>query len=79
MRHPNRYNLEQHLQRHEIATMIHYPIPPHLSGAYAGKYDNLGLFPISEGLSKEILSLPMSSHISKQQTNEIIKAIWEAI
>lgn len=77
VRHPNRYNLEQYLQQNEIATLIHYPIPPHLSNAYSKNYSNLRSFPISELLSKEILSLPMGSHISKQQIDAVTKAMLE--
>jgi dTDP-4-amino-4,6-dideoxygalactose transaminase len=78
VRHPNRYNLEQYLQQNNIATLIHYPVPPHLSNAYS-KYGNLGSFPVSEMLSKEILSLPMGSHISNQQIDAVTKAILENV
>ena len=77
VRHPNRYNLEQYLQRNDISTLIHYPMPPHLSKAYSKECNDLGRFPISELLSKEILSLPMGSHISKQQIDTVTKAILE--
>ncbi|NUN64587.1 DegT/DnrJ/EryC1/StrS family aminotransferase [Pseudanabaena biceps] len=77
VRHPNRYNLEQHLQQNDISTLIHYPVPPHLSNAYSKKHGNLRAFPISELLSKEILSLPVGSHISKQQIDVVTKAILE--
>jgi dTDP-4-amino-4,6-dideoxygalactose transaminase len=79
VRHPNRYNLELHLQQNGIATLIHYPIPPHLSDAYSKKHSNLGSFPVAERLSKEILSLPMGSHISNQQIDAVTKAILENV
>lgn len=37
IRHPQRDALQKHLANHGIGTQIHYPIPPHLSGAYAPK------------------------------------------
>ena len=34
--HSRRDALQRHLKEAGIATLVHYPIPPHLSGAYAG-------------------------------------------
>jgi len=36
VRHPQRDRLQEKLTAAGIGTMIHYPVPPHLSGAYAG-------------------------------------------
>lgn len=41
VRHPKRFDLEKHLKNSGIGTLVHYPIPPHLSGAYIKK-QNLG-------------------------------------
>jgi dTDP-4-amino-4,6-dideoxygalactose transaminase len=35
VRHPQRNTLQQKLTEAGIGTLIHYPVPPHLSGAYA--------------------------------------------
>jgi dTDP-4-amino-4,6-dideoxygalactose transaminase len=35
IRHPQRDALQQKLTEAGIGTLIHYPVPPHLSGAYA--------------------------------------------
>lgn len=42
-----------------VETLIHYPRPPHLQGAYAGLGFGPGAFPRAERLAAEVLSLPI--------------------
>lgn len=58
--------LQKNLAVKEIQTLIHYPIPPHLSVAYAKCGWSIGDYPISECLANEILSLPMGPHMMDQ-------------
>jgi dTDP-4-amino-4,6-dideoxygalactose transaminase len=51
--------LISYLDEHEIGTIIHYPIPPHLSEAYAYLGLGRGSLPIAEQLADEVLSIPM--------------------
>lgn len=67
--------LQKKLQDKDIQTLIHYPIPPHLSGAYAGYLWKKGDFPITERLSQEALSLPMGPHITDDQVSYVIQSI----
>lgn len=53
-----RDRLQKHLTDCRIQTLIHYPIPPHKQRAYQ-EFSHISL-PISEGIHKEVLSLPMS-------------------
>ena len=71
VRHPKRDALQRHLKLANIETLIHYPIPPHLSDAYAKVSNSLGYFPISESISSQIISLPISPHITKQDTHVV--------
>ncbi len=66
IRHPQRDALQQKLAAAEIDTLIHYPVPPHLAGAYAGRYaaDTL---PLAEHLAATVLSLPLGPHFSEAQ------------
>jgi dTDP-4-amino-4,6-dideoxygalactose transaminase len=76
IRHPKREALENHLKQAGIGTMIHYPISPHLSEAYAAHSWKTGDFPISEKIAQTVLSLPMGPHLKgKEQVvlNEIKK------
>jgi dTDP-4-amino-4,6-dideoxygalactose transaminase len=73
--HPRRDELQSHLAANGIQTVIHYPIPPHLSGAYrdgAWKGESLGT---SEQLAHRVLSLPISPHHSMAQVDRVIDCI----
>ena len=67
VRHPRRDELQQKLTAAGIGTLIHYPVPAHLSGAYAdGKWKQHD-FPLAEELAGTVLSLPIGPHLSRQQ------------
>ncbi|GAB4288162.1 MAG: DegT/DnrJ/EryC1/StrS family aminotransferase [Methylophaga sp.] len=53
-----RETLQAALQQEGIATQIHYPIPPHLSGAFNKRWQR-GDFPLTETLAEQLLSLPI--------------------
>jgi dTDP-4-amino-4,6-dideoxygalactose transaminase len=75
VRSADRAALQQHLTALQVGTMIHYPIPPHLSDAYKDAGFGEGAFPISEGIHKQILSLPMNPHMTEDQIHAVISAI----
>ncbi len=77
VRHPRRDALQQHLKEAGIATLVHYPIPPHLSGAYAGSGWKLGDFPITEDLAATVLSLPIGPHLAAEAVMRIIGSLHE--
>ena len=72
VRHPRRDWLARQLALEEIGTMIHYPVPPHLSEAYRDAGYRRGSFPIAERIAAEELSLPLHPHLSGEQVEEII-------
>jgi dTDP-4-amino-4,6-dideoxygalactose transaminase len=51
--------LQNKLAMAGVGTLIHYPVPPHLSGAYAERKWKQHDFPIAENLADTVLSLPM--------------------
>ena len=51
--------LKTYLAEQGIATLIHYPLPPHLQEAYAALGFQPGQFPIAEELAQKCLSLPL--------------------
>jgi dTDP-4-amino-4,6-dideoxygalactose transaminase len=75
VRHPQRDALQQHLKQDGIGTLIHYPIPPHLSGAYAGEGWQAGAFPLSERLAQQVLSLPCGPHLSAEEVSYIMQSV----
>jgi dTDP-4-amino-4,6-dideoxygalactose transaminase len=67
--------LQRHLAERGIATQIHYPIPPHLSGAYRSRGWKRGDFPIAEKLADEVLSLPIGPHLAPDQVDYVCAAV----
>jgi dTDP-4-amino-4,6-dideoxygalactose transaminase len=59
VRSPERDQLQIRLREAGIGTLIHYPRPPHLQGAYASLGFGAGAFPLAERLANEVLSLPI--------------------
>jgi dTDP-4-amino-4,6-dideoxygalactose transaminase len=59
-----RDELQDYLAQYDIQTVIHYPIPPHKQEAYA-ELNHLS-FPLTEQIHHEVLSLPISPLIAKQ-------------
>jgi dTDP-4-amino-4,6-dideoxygalactose transaminase len=79
VRHPKRDALQQKLTDAGIGTLIHYPVPPHLSGAYADAGWKRGAFPIAEELADTVLSLPMGPHLAKEQAGHAVKETKHAL
>src|SRR5438067_5327799 len=77
IRHSARDHLQKRLAENGIGTLIHYPVPPHLSGAYAGEPVATAQLPIAEELASSVLSLPMGPHLSEVQANVVISAVQE--
>jgi len=75
IRHPQRDWLARQLALEEIATAIHYPLPPHLSEAYRDAGYRRGSFPIAERIAAEELSLPLHPHLTGEQVDEIIGSV----
>jgi dTDP-4-amino-4,6-dideoxygalactose transaminase len=78
VRHPNRGAFRQRLAEQGVETLIHYPIPPHLSGAYSDAGHAVGSLPVAERLADEVLSLPMGPHVSDTQAAQVIEAVAAA-
>ncbi len=75
--HPERDRLQAHLNANGIGTLIHYPVPPHLSPAYADLGYRPGDFPITEKMADTILSIPIGPHLSQEQAGFVIEKICE--
>jgi len=54
-----------------VQTGVHYPIPVHLQPAYRDLGYNAGDFPVSEGVSHEVLSLPIFPELTAAQIGTI--------
>ena len=70
-----RDELKAYLEERGIGTLIHYPIPPHLSEAYQYLGKKRGDYPISEKFADEVLSLPMYNGMTADEIQTVIDAI----
>lgn len=70
-----RDKLIEYLDKNEIGTIVHYPIPPHLQEAYSYLGYKKGDFPITEQLSQEVLTLPLYNGMTEEEQNYVIDII----
>lgn len=59
VRSAQRDRLQSHLTAQAIGTLVHYPVPPHLQGAYRHLGLPEGSLPAAEAWADEALSLPL--------------------
>ena len=67
----NREELQIKLKENGIPTAIHYPMPLHLQECFEYLGYKEGDFPVSELISKEILSLPMNPYLTEDEIKYI--------
>ncbi len=72
-----RDELFEFLKQKDIGCGIHYPIPSHLQPALKNTDTYMENLQTSERISKEILSIPMHPHLSKDEISYIIEKIHE--
>ena len=75
--HPERDRLQEFLKEQGIGTLIHYPVPPHLSDAYQDLGYQAGDFPITEKMSNTFLSIPIGPHLSMGDAEYVSEKIRE--
>ncbi len=71
----NRESAQQKLKEAGIPTAVHYPIPLHLQPAFASLNKLAGSFPVAEGLSRRVLSLPMSATLTAAEQDQIVSEL----
>jgi dTDP-4-amino-4,6-dideoxygalactose transaminase len=69
----NRNNFVSYLKKHDIETLIHYPIPPHKQEALKS-FNQLRL-PITEDIHETVVSLPMSPIMTNKDVSQVIKVL----
>lgn len=75
----NREEVTKKLNEAGIPTAIHYPIPLHMQECYAGCGFKEGDLPISEKVSKEIMSLPMSAFLKNDDQDFIVETLCKTV
>jgi dTDP-3-amino-3,4,6-trideoxy-alpha-D-glucose transaminase len=77
VRHADRDELQGKLADAGVQTIIHYPIAPHQTGAYA-EYADADL-PHSERAAAEVLSLPIGPHLAAEDQESVVSAVRKAL
>lgn len=72
-----RDELRSYLFQRGIGTMIHYPIPPHLQGAFSEMNYHKGDFPVTEEIAKHVVSIPVWPALSTVQQEWVVTSIKE--
>jgi len=72
----NRDDMQEYLKSKGIPSMIYYPVPLHKQNAYKEK-GNGEEFPVTDKLSKTVLSLPVHTELDKSQQEYIVMQIKE--
>lgn len=70
-----RDGLKQHLEAHGVPAMIYYPVSCHLQNAYKSDRAPEGSLPVTERLTHEVLSLPMSTELDNEQLTHITDTV----
>lgn len=70
-----REQLISYLEQKEIGTIIHYPIPPHLSEAYQYLHIKKGTLPITEQYADTVLSIPLYNGMTEEEQKRVIDAL----
>lgn len=73
IRSKRRDELKRYLEDKGIGTIIHYPIPPHLSEAYRYLGFRGGSFPVTEEYAKTVLSLPLYYGMTEEEQSYVIR------
>ena len=76
---PDRDRVLKELHAAGIGAGIHYPVPVHLTGAYAGLGYTEGTFPVAERAARELLSLPLFAEITAAQQERVVSVLRSAL
>ena len=72
-----REELIEYLDGKGIGTIIHYPIPPHLSEAYGYLGMMEGSLPITEEYASTVLSIPLYNGMTEEEVEYVIHSLNE--
>lgn len=71
----SRDDFKNYLVKEGIPTMVYYPVPLHLQNAFRRPGIGEGSFPVTEKLSKVVISLPIHTEMSEDQLEFICDRI----
>jgi dTDP-4-amino-4,6-dideoxygalactose transaminase len=74
---PARELVREDLAGRGVETLVHYPIPPHRTAAYASEH--FAPLPLTEQLAESVLSLPMSAHLGESECEQVCEAVLASV
>lgn len=77
VRSDQRDSLKTFLSENGIDTLVHYPVPIHLQPAYQGRLPCSSSMVISEGVARQILSLPIYPELTGEDVEHIAEIIMQ--
>lgn len=69
--------MQKFLMDNKVPAMIYYPVPMHMQKAYQDPRYKEGDFPVTEHLSKHVISLPMHTELDQEQLEYITSKVLE--
>lgn len=72
-----RDGLLEYLQSKNVPCAIYYPVPMHMQKAYPDARYKEGDFPVTEELSRKVISLPMHTELDEEQIEFITSSVLE--
>jgi len=76
---PQRDRVLAALQAAGVGAGVHYPVPIHLQGAFAGLRHDRGSFPVAECAAEEMISLPLYPGIGVVQQERVASVLRRAL
>ena len=70
--------LQKAMKEQGIPTMVYYPKPMHLQGAFEGTVSAEADCPVTEKLCKTVLSLPMHPYLTEETVKEVTEKLLAA-
>jgi dTDP-4-amino-4,6-dideoxygalactose transaminase len=76
---PDRDRVIKELHENDIGAGIHYPVPIHMTPAFAELGYSQGAFPNAEQAAGQILSLPIFAEITESQQERVVSVLSTAL
>lgn len=75
----NRGEIQAKLKEAGVPSMVYYPKPMHLHGAFAGTDSAEADCPVTERLCKTVLSLPLDPYKTREEIETVVSALKKAL
>jgi len=75
----DRAAMQEALKKFGIPTAVHYPIPLNIQPVFEYLDKPEGTYPISEGIAKRVMSLPMSPYLTDAVISKIAKLVSDQL